>query len=351
MATTAVTTLADLVVPQAISDYIGYKMPDSFGVLNNLIGPGRPIQTRGFNLQTTGGQYFEAVRWDKIANPVSRVDLTSNAEANVLQLTASYEKGPVCSVKFGPFSYVPQRTWMARVGSGEIERELASQCVQAMQEHLQNYIVNAIKGASAAFIAGASGKGFPYDHAYSVWNSSSGVYLTPTALANARSEMGDRIDFISDVLMRSEVANDLLGAQISSTVTGIGDTAARTGIPALLGLRPIIYDNAAFKTAAVTSSSTLSKWYSYLLGPGVLEIELIGAPQFSGAIEVKNSEEQQRIVLRGDMDFVIRVPGFTYAGTANPSDATLATAGSWTLTAGDHREFKCVRVETNSSAT
>jgi len=55
--------------------------------------------------------------------------------------------------------------------------------------------------------------------------------------------------------------------------------------------------------------------------------------------------------LRGDADITIRIPGMTYAGTANPTEATLATQSSWEIKANDHREYKAIRIETNSAAT
>ena len=116
-----------------------------------------------------------------------------------------------------------------------------------------------------------------------------------------------------------------------------------------MGLPYALADNTHLKTAAVASSSTKSKWYTYILGSGAIEVEIVRV-EFQPP-QISNSLEQPGVYLRGDADITIRVPGMNYKSTANPTETTLATTGSWEIKANDHREFPVIRIETNSAAT
>lgn len=351
MAHTGDTLLSDLFVPEFATElYQSYVMQDSLGMLTKLSGPGRPIETANFNLLGAGGQFTKKPRWVKIATPVTRRDLTSDpSSVSTKELTATYEQGVVVNLKLGPFGLTLGHEWMARTSRGEMEREIASQCAQGFKLHLVSLIMNALKGSQAAFVAGASGASFPYDHQYSVWNNTTAVNASASNLAATRAEMGDRIDKITDWVMRSEVYQDILSAQLAVNTNQLGMVAAYGEVPGTI-LPVTVCDDASLKTDAVASSTTKSKWYTYGLGAGAVRVQILKAPTFTEP-QIVNNEEQQRIIIRGDADVYIEVPGMSYGGAANPSTATLATSGSWSIKANDHREFNVVQLESNSSTT
>lgn len=349
MAHTGDTLLSDLFVPEFATElYQGYVMQDSLGLLSKLSGPGRPIETTGFDLLARGGQFVKKPLWKKISSPVTRRDLTSDPTAvSTKELTADSESGVIINLKLGPFGMTLGHEFMARTSRGEMEREIARQCADGFKLHLVSLICNALKGATAAFVAGASGASFAYDHQSSVWDNSTAAYATAARLAAARAEMGDRIDKITDWLMRSEVYQDILAAQLAVNTNQLGMVAAYGQEPGTI-LPVTICDDSALKTDAVASSSTKSKWYTYGLGAGAVRAQILKAPRFTEP-QIVNNEEQQRIIIRGDADLYLEVPGMSYGGAANPSTSTLATSGSWTIKAQDHRAFNVVQLESNSA--
>jgi hypothetical protein len=352
--TSYTTQVADLFVPECADGYFMRYLQDNLALVQNFMDASgtKPIKIVNADMLTRGGQYLTKMVFDRISGTVSRRNIAADpgSALTTLQLTANYEKGPVCNLKFGPFRIVQGSEWMNRLQPGDLEREIARQCAEAFPLTLRSYIVNALYGALNAFTAAASGASFAYDHAYSIWNNSTAAYLTAPEIAKARQEMGDRQDKIMALLARSEILTDVLAGQLAPSyggLFGVAGVAAQGGPAATLGLAPIACDEAILKTDAVASSSTKAKWLSMLLGAGVVEVEIVRAPTFSAPQPVNNEEEKQ-IIFRGDADIRISIPGMTYAGTANPTTGTLATTGSWTLRANDHREFAVVGVETNS---
>ena len=349
--------LSGFFIPERASEvFQDYMLRDSVAALNVLSGPRgstAPIQV-GPLPAAQKGQYFTATRFDKMANIVTRRDLTSVAAATLVAMTTGSEKAPVVNMKLGPV-WLPKGTlWMAGLTHAQAEANFVKQAADQFRLAMQSHILAALKGSTLAFIAGASGASFEYDHAYSVWNNSAAVNLSVAALSSGRAEMGDRIDLLTPgragILMRSEVFNDLTSGQLALTSTGSwAEAVARGGAPATLGLPYALVDNTHLKTAAVASSSTKSKWYTYILGSGAIEVEIVRV-EFQPP-QISNSLEQPGVYLRGDADITIRVPGMNYKSTANPTETTLATTGSWEIKANDHREFPVIRIETNSAAT
>ena len=344
--------LSGFFVPERANAALAYELQDSLGVLNGLAGtPGSdaPIVVGPLPGEQKG-QYFTQARFDKMASLVTRRDLTSFSAATLVQMTTDSEKAPVVNLKMGPVLLPEKTLWMAGASDAEVEMNFVKQCADQFRSSLQSHVIAAIKGSTAAFIAGAGGEGYGYDHAYSVWDNSTPVYLSPVALSGGRSEMGDRLDKINSMFTRSECFSDMVNTQAAYTSSGSwGENVARGQNPATLGLPYAIVDSSHLKTDAVASSSTLSKWYTYLMSSGMVQVEIVNL-WFSPPAR-DNSLEQPSVYLRGDADVVIRIKGMNYASTANPSESTLATAGSWGIKTNDHKEFGIVRIETNSAAT
>ena len=343
------TLLAQFFIPEMAGDLLSYSLQDGLQVLRRLTAPGGEVPCillENKSLQKSG-EYFTQPFWKKAADLVTRKDLTSASDATLVQFGSDYEKSPVISKKIGPSLF--QRPQLAQAGAEGFTAEFAKQASEQVKLALETLVLATLKGSAAAFIAGAGGAGFPFDHAYSVWDNSTPVNLSIAALANGRAEMGDRIDKILGWIMRSEPANDMRGGQIALTSADWGEGVARGRPLAQLGLPEAIVDSTHLKTDAVASSSTKSKWYTYGLGPGCIMLDILSLnfdpPQ--PAVE----KEMNGVYLRGDLVVRVRVPGMNYAGAANPADSTLANSASWAIKAQDHREFSIVRIETNCSAT
>lgn len=344
------TKLSNLFVPELYTECLQWEMQENFQALSDLFGmeAEKPFRSATLGQVMGGGQFRVHPKFNPIAAPIQRRDLTAEPTATVdtKALDARTEKSVVVSGRIGPFAINRGVEWIANMNEGTLANEIAQQVAQYFRYWLMEHMIATLKGAAGAFAAGAGGAGFSKDHIYSCWNTSTGVNLSPTVISKGRMELGDGFNRVGHILMRSESFGDLVEGQIAGNVTGIADKVSFGGIPATLNTAYSVWDSAHLYTA----DAGLDKWYSYLLGANVLEVEVTKAPVFYEP-QFINVSEQAQIILRGDLDITIKVPGLSFTGTANPTEASLATAGNWTLKAKDHREFKAVALEHNSSAS
>jgi hypothetical protein len=90
-----------------------------------------------------------------------------------------------------------------------------------------------------------------------------------------------------------------------------------------------------------TTGTPITGYSNYLFGKGSIYFdmpyfvtEMIYDPRVGGGA--------LSVVLTGDL--CAHVPGTSYAGAADPTDATIATAGSWTKVADHNQDIKVVRI-------
>jgi hypothetical protein len=122
---------------------------------------------------------------------------------------------------------------------------------------------------------------------------------------------------------------------LTQGVQGIADNASRGDNPHTLGLDFAIADDAALTLA----DAGFDKYYTLLLGPNCMELDII-AMEFT-PLWMNPKAENVEFVLRGDVDFEIRIPGFQWdvvsAGT-NPDLTAASLSTNWDPTYTDHRE-------------
>jgi hypothetical protein len=130
--------------------------------------------------------------------------------------------------------------------------------------------------------------------------------------------------------MHSKPWFDLMEGQVSDKVTNISDVIVYGGSPGTLG-RPVI----------VTDSPYLVNYQTVTSGPAGDNYIVLGLTE--DAVVMNQSEEEsilsdvllgkENIIMQyqGEYAYNIRVKGFSFGNTANPTAANLGTKGNWTF--------------------
>lgn len=337
------TLYSDLYTPTLQKEFLGFEFFTSLGVLENLVGTDEnaPVRLTNFHLIQNGGQYINAPVYKQVSNLITRTDETSFAAVDTKKLESRNDKGVRCAARIGPLSITQNAAQISGQTKEQLAFEFARQAARGVREHLQKAIVYTAKGAVAAMTTSA--------HTHSVWNAVTKTNLNTQLLGAGINKMGDRADAISAFLFRSESKYDLFTNQINAGVAGIADNAAGTGNVLTLGRKYQTVDEAALKVA----DAGHDKFYSLGFGAGAIEIEFTSLTFQEPFVNVTGETVQW--IFRGDMEFIVRVPGMAYdvvAGGANPTvDASgLGAAANWDVTYTDAREVKMIEIEHNSTA-
>lgn len=327
---------ADLYDPVLALEYVSYKFYENLSVMG-LAGPGgdRPILLNGSRaVASLGGTVLHAPVFKQIDSLVTKRDLTSANDVTPLKVSTRDDRGVRISAKIGPVSFTKSAAWLSGLRGGELERFFATEAMNRMNLYIRNYILGA---AVAAITNMASSL-----HTKNVWAAASRTNLSTGLLAQIRALLADKAGEIgagsgAAWVFRSEsFYSDLIQFQLGQGVQGIADRASRGENPHTLGLDFAIADDAALTTA----DAGFDKYISLLMGKGCMELDII-ALEFT-PLWMNPKAENVEFVMRGDVDFELRIPGFqwdtTSAGT-NPDLTAASLSTNWDGTYSDHREI------------
>ena len=333
---------ADLFIPEVCFEYARQAFTTSLEMLQNLMGPSldNPIQLVTPGDAAEGGQYVQQPVFKRIASLITKRDLTSFAAVDGLKLEGVNDQGVLISKKVGPVFYTPDAEYISKASPGQISAEFGKQAGENAVSQLQTSIINAIIGALSAMTQTA--------HTSTSWATDARTNLSPTVLTNALYLMGDFSGKIKHWVMRSESERDLFTDAQGRSYAGVGNLAlAGNRNTNDLGLGHSVIDNAILTVA----DSGFDKYITVGLGPVAVRVFITRPLFFYPEVQYVNTEVVSRH-MRGDMDYIIQIPGFAYVngtGGANPTDAVLSTTSSWTPNYSSHKEVLMVNAVHNYS--
>ncbi len=184
-------------------------------------------------------------------------------------------------------------------------------------------------------------------HVLDIGGSSAAVALSFAYVVEAGALLGDRANDLRALVVRSEVAADLVReAGVKFDARPIGDTPfLATGVY-VGGARLVISD-----LLPSSGSGALTEYTSYLLGPSALWVATQQSIREFRAVV----PSLPAIDLTTSWHYAPGVTGLTAASAAiNPVNATLATAGTWTLsvspmTAASRKSITAVKIVSNAT--
>lgn len=341
----AYTLPADLFIPEAAQEYIGFEFYSNLGVLDVLtslgpLGDRAPIRITNFDVLSRGGQYVEQPVFKQISSLATRRNYASGGSAvDTLKLEGRNDIGVQLAVKLGPVALTGDAAIVSLAQEGGLEMEFARQAARSFREYVQTAVVLAAKAAITNMTSSA--------HTHDVWNATDRTNLSPLQIAKGKQKMGDRLAALSAMILRSESWYDLFSEQAGRGTPG-ADLASAEGNVSSVGLAWQVADEAALTTA----DAGFDKAHALLLGPGFIELDMRGF-RFYAAEERLDTESVHQIV-RGDAEFVLRVPGMQWDktnGGANPTNDTsgVGLSTNWDPTYTDAREVNGVLVTANSA--
>lgn len=339
----AFTLPSDLFIPEACQEYMGYEFYSSLGVLDSLtslgpLGDRAPIRVKGFDVLRAGGQFVDSPVFKPISGLVTRRNYASGGDAvDTLKLESRNDRGVALRCKIGPVALTRDAGIISKANQGMLEQEIARQAARAIREYVQDAVILAWRTVVRDMTSTL--------HSLDVWNASSRTNLSTALLQRLNQTMADRQDAITGYLMRSDAHYDLFAEQDGK---GVSLDPATTGDIRTLKRAWAMVDNSYLTTA----DAGFNKTHILAGGEGGIELEFTNLIMFPP--EIRLDQESVNIILRGDCDFNLRVPGFAFSNSiANPvvgtSSSQLGHADSWAPTYSDHRECKLAELTCNSS--
>ena len=337
----AYTLPSDLFIPEAVREYLGYEFYSSLGVLDNLastgpLGSEAPIQIRGLDILQNGGEYIDKPTFAEVASLATKRDYANGGNAvDTLKLTSRNDSGVAMRVKIGPLAITNDAGIVSRATGEQLAMEFARQAARRYREYIQTAVVLAAKAAITNMTTSL--------HTLDVWNATTRTNMSTGLIARGRQKMGDRVQSINGILVRSEAEYDLF---IEQDGKGVSLQLAGTGTPLTLNLAPAVVDEAAL----TTTDAGFDKYHTLLMGAGFCEVSL-GPIRFYPP-EQRLDTESVHSIWRADGDFSICFPGIQYDeanGGANPANTAggVGLSTNWDPVYTNAREVKGVLVTHN----
>ncbi len=173
------------------------------------------------------------------------------------------------------------------------------------------------------------------------------VTCTHAYLNTLLAKIGDAREEITTLVMHSAVFADLVGDSISTyKIENVGGMTLVKDVVQAFGRNIIVVDSSSLYSAL--TSSYYTQYFVLGLGAGALRATIVSEDDFVN--DVVTTTKVKSWTTRQDYDVNFAVGGMKYVvGTINPTDAELATAGSWNEDLSDHRECKIVKGIFNAS--
>lgn len=266
--------------------------------------------------QAHPGNYMKRGLFTQIDSLVSRQDITSTAAVDSLKLEQDEIVAVKLHRKIGPVQVTPKAYKMAGLSMPEGAMILGRQLGDAMLKSMADAAIISAKGAVLNI------SGLQNDI-----TSEETKTATIKQLHRTKMKWGDQAGKLAAFICHSAPYTDLWedGLNYSlESVAGMQLTAG--GFPPALGARLIVSDN----TNLVNATPTPDQYYTLGLAAGAIEV--MQAANLEWAIERHTGYEQILYEVQGEFEITVMLQGFAWDisnGGANPTDASLATAGYW----------------------
>lgn len=275
------------------------------------------------------GNFDQQIIFSNLSGLVNRRDNTGTSTIADTALAQSALTGVKCNRRIGPVAVTMDA--LKKVGFST-EAASAAFGEQAGYAIAQNMANTAIAAAIGALKKISDTTYTPY------YKAGDQRYITPSNLTQALYKMGDNAGRVRSWLMHSASARDLSLVTISDKVNDIFSMwVAEGSMATTLGRRVMVSDSTALKVASVGSSLEAYVGYYTL---GLVEDAIVVTQSEEETIETQTVTGYENIFIRiqGENAFNVRCKGMSFTtGTANPSDAALATLGNWTQVAADDK--------------
>lgn len=286
------------------------------------------MQSRGI----LPGQFNKEAFWAKIANLVTRRDMTSTSAATILKATQGELVGVKMNRKIGPLDRAVGALKALGLSNEELSFVVGQQFGEAKVEDMLDVALLALVAAIDNVAE------LKYDA-----TGQSTTTLIPLHLVNGLKKMGDRAAQVKCWVMHSKPWFDLIGNGVSSTVTGIGDVIAYGGSPATLG-RPVIVTDS---DRLLNTNGSADDTYNVLgLVPGAA---IIGdSSEDTMLSQMVDGLEQIMLRTQSEHDISLNLKGFAWdtgGGGANPNNTALGTGSNWDQAMTSHKDLAGILIE------
>jgi len=253
-----------------------------------------------------------------IANLITRRDTTSVAAVTDLKAEMGENIAIKINRKIGPIAQTLDAWRKVGLDSSQLSFVVGQQVGQAVAV---DYINTALSALVTALLTQATAG---FDH-----SAESPTTMTHSALVSGMGKLGDAAGRIVCYVMHSKPYFDLMGQSIADKIFEVAGVTIREGTIATFGKPTIVLDSPALTNVTPTPDDF------YVLG------------LVPGAATVEESEEREIVSdvitglenlvgrVQGEYAFNLGIKGFTWDSAAGvqPTDAALATAANWDLTA------------------
>jgi len=318
------------------SDFVIYNDQMRGGLIETLAQMSNYFNTAGgvlrLSTKARAGEYAKESFMADIANAVTRRDTTSVSTATDLAQTMAEIISVKINRKYGPVAQTLDSFKKIQADSSDqaLSYLIGTQLAKGMQVDMLN---NAIRAGVCAL----------KNQSAVVYDGSAGT-CTASRLQYGLSKFGDNAGNIKAFIMHSKAYGDLIQNQMIPASNGEGAAQAVVygGSPATLG-RPVIVTD----SSALILDDSPDLYYTLALTENALVVE--ESEESTIIAQMVTGLENLVIRLQGEWAYNMGVKGFKWdvsTGGANPTDATVATAGNWDVAASSYKNYAGVLIQT-----
>jgi len=358
---------SDLFIPEVATEYAYSEFTERLLLLQMALSgvSGSPILVVPPDRLTDEGERLTMPYFKRMANLVTRRDLTSISAPTPKKLDGGKRAMVVIRAKIGPIEISLDAAKVSRATEADISAEIGRQAGQNMSKYVQDSMFRIIFASLGLTFGGVS-------HVYDGYKPFAPLKSTTSSVKNTMSLgmlnkgkvlLSDYLMELSTMLLRSEIASDLVELNLAQGYDTIAGYTALTGNVRSLGLgEPIVIDNSLMASVnpsgsragsgSGTGDPSKSLFRTLLLGPGC------GVMTFPHNLTMwtqgpLTDAEAPYIRILGNFDFafMLRGAGWKAASPANPTTAEQADSGNYEdVTTGGHKEVLAAVIECNRLA-
>jgi len=281
-----------------------------------------------FRVRVQKGQYDYDAFFDEVSS-IARRDPSadSSSSAAATKLTQDDFIGVKLNRRNGPYEWNISSAKMAGFDPARFSIAVGEQTAVAVPQEMLDRALAALEAKLDAVAA--------LEH-----DATDGTLATAD-LNSGISKFGDASSRIVVWVMHSKVWFDLIGNQLASTASVFASNSFGAtlyeGTPATLG-RPVLVTDSASLVSNADVSTGDPRYSSLGLVAGALEID-ITEPPLAVAEGPITGADNLYIRWQAEYSYNLKMKGCSYAtgSGANPTNATVATAGSWTTKIADNK--------------
>lgn len=358
---------ADFFIPEVATEFAFSAFTEKLLLFQAAMtgAAGSPITIVPPGNLTEEGERVVMPFYKRIASLVSRRDLTTLTAPDDLKLDGDTKGMVVIRQKIGPVSFSRDSVIVTRANEQGITEEIGRQAGQEMAKVVQDSIFRIIFASLGITFQSVSHVRDAYEPYVAVasTNSVANNTLSLAQINRTKELLADFSDQLNTMIVRSELAHDLVDLNLATGFDSIGGYTALTGEVLTLGLgRPLVMDNSLAVSAnpsgsrtgsgSGTGTASFNLYRTLLLGPAA------GMLVFPHNLDLwiegpKLDAESPYWRILGNFDFAFMLRGASYkaASPANPTAAQQADSTNYEdKTTAGHKEVLAAVLECNRTS-